>query len=118
MSLQWIPWGKGLNMEEFNTKKGKGGVKDNALIIDKDGSLKTVGEYGQISSGRSAYYLGRPPYLFKIPKIRGITHCSENVCTRKTYNLWRNTHYKAVYAVTLRDVSHRHLAIRELEMAD
>ena len=51
-------------MEEFSHRKAKGDQKDKAIISDKDGSLKTVDEYGQISLGQRSYRLGKLPYLF------------------------------------------------------
>ena len=70
-------------MAEFNTKKGKGGLTDKTLIIDKDGSLETADEYEQISEDPNAYHWEKPAYFLKFSKIRGIIFCSENVCTRK-----------------------------------
>ena len=42
-------------MEEFNTKKGAGGLTDRTHIIDKDGSLKTSNEYGKIATDPNSY---------------------------------------------------------------
>ena len=78
------------NMAEFNTEKAKGEITDKTLIIDKDGSLKAADEYDQISPDPNAYRVGNIPYFLKIPKIMEIIYSSENVCTVKTYNLWRN----------------------------
>ena len=83
-SSEWVHMWKLLNMAEFTTAKSKDGLKDKTLIIDKDGSLKTVKEYEQISLGRGSYYLAKLPYFLKISKIREIIYCSENICARKT----------------------------------
>ena len=104
-------------MAEFDTK-GKDGLTDKTLIIDKDGSLETSNEYGQISPYPNSYRLGNLQYVFKISKIRGIIYFSEGFCTLKTYKNWHDALYKAGYAETLLVESNRHLAIRELETVD
>ena len=48
-SLEWIPCGgEILNMEEFNLEKSSC-LKEQALAIDKDGSLKDTDEFGNTS---------------------------------------------------------------------
>ena len=84
-------------------------------MVDKDGSLKTVNEYEQISPRRSSYRLGNLPFYLKNPKFRAISCCAENVCTRKTYVLWRNMLYEAGYSETSIGESRMLLVTRELE---
>ena len=56
-------------MAEFNYRKAKDGKKDKTIIIDKDGSLETLGEYEQISLGHGSYHLGKPHISYKSPKL-------------------------------------------------
>ena len=57
-----------LYMSEFNLEKSSG-LKEQTLIIDKDGSLKATNEYGNISADRHSVKVGKTPYLLKIPKL-------------------------------------------------
>ena len=68
-SLEWIDWWGFLNMAEFNIKKGPTGLKDKTLIIDKDGSLRTSSEYGQIPPDQNSQKLGGLPYFLKSPEF-------------------------------------------------
>ena len=107
--------GEFLNMADFSSKKGAGGLTDKPLIIDKDGSLKTPNEYGQISPDQNSYRLEKLPYFLRISKLRAIIYVSEGICTLKTYKIWRNLLYEAGYAATLISGSNRHLDIHGLE---
>ena len=66
-------------MEEFNSEKSSC-LKEQALIIDKDRSLKATDEFDHISAGQNAVTVGSTPYFLKIPKIGGgIIYVSEGV---------------------------------------
>ena len=105
-------------MAEFNTNKGTDDLTDRTLIIDKDGSLKTPNEYGQISPDPNSYKLGNPPYFLRVSIISEIAYCSEGFSTLKTYKMWRNMLRKAGYAEILLSESSRLLAIQKLETID
>ena len=55
-----------LNMAESNQRRAKDGQKGKMIIIDKEGSLMTVGEYAQLSLEPGSYRLGKLPYFLKI----------------------------------------------------
>ena len=67
-SLGWIHCENSLIWNN-SILKGKGCLKDREIIIGKDGSLKTVGEYEQISLGQSSYHLGKLSYFLKFLKL-------------------------------------------------
>ena len=61
--------GKALKYGNIQYQKGAGGLKDKTLIIDIDGSLKTSGEYEQISADPNSHHLGKLPYFLRIQKL-------------------------------------------------
>ena len=80
-----------LKYVRIQRKKGSAGLKDKALIVDKDGSLNTATEYERIPPYQNSLKLGKLPYFFKISKIReGIIYVSDGARTLKTYRDWRN----------------------------
>ena len=117
-SLEWIHRAEFLNMSEFNQRRAKDGRKGKLIIIDKEGSPRTVEECGQIFLDPGSYHLGQLPYFLKISKTREAICCSENICNRRTYRTWRNMLYRAGYAETTIGESHRHSATPELEQVD
>ena len=101
-------------MAELNLRK----AKRRTIIIGKDGSLKTVAEYEQISLGHGSYSLGKRPYFLNISEIREVAYCSENICTRRAYRIWHNMIYRAGYAETMIGEPRRRLDTPGLEQAD
>ena len=72
-------------------------MKEQALIIDKDGSLKATDDFEHISADRNSLIVGKDPYLLKISKIREIIYISDGACALKSYRLRRNYLYKTGY---------------------
>ena len=112
------PRGGFLNMAEFDQRMSNYGQKGKMILIDKEGSLMTAGEYAQIFPDPGPYSLGKLPYFLKISKIRESIYCAENICNPRTYSIWRNMIYRAGYAETMIGEPRRHLATSELQLAD
>ena len=82
-----------LNIAEFNHVMSKAGQKGIMIIIDKGGSLRTSEEYGRISLGPCSYNIGKLQYFPKISKTREIIYCTDGICNRRIYRIWRNMLY-------------------------
>ena len=65
-----------LYMSEFNLEKSSG-LKEQTLIIDKDGSPKTTDEFGHIPAYQNSVKVGQKPYFLEISEIREIIYAPE-----------------------------------------
>ena len=55
-------------MAEFNSEKSSC-LKEQTLIIDRDGSRKATGEYGNVSAYQNSVKVGNTPYFLKFPQF-------------------------------------------------
>ena len=72
----------GVDLEYGRIRLGKSScLKEQALIIDKDGSLKATDDFEHIPPDRNSLKVGKTPYFLKISEIRGIIYISEGLRT-------------------------------------
>ena len=66
-SLEWTPWGKFLNMREFDQLKNNNASKSN-IAQESDGSLRLCSEYECFFADPEAIRKAKTPYFLKFRK--------------------------------------------------